>query len=710
MAMDPDADETLRRLAAGDSMDYSAWPLLLATVVSRIEKIAINDFPVPRIPQQASAPPPPSLPPPSLPPPSPEPRFLSPLPPSTDPAEPPSSSSEPDQPAALNTTTLSGASSSSGPSSSSQDTNKENAAPPPAPSFAPLAPPAVALELEPGTLPPQITAMLAEITGVLTETFHTYPPHTIQRLSELLLEPRKHYRSLPAYLHAVDRVVHVTSGNNIYPLPPALSDMSHMHINGAAESSSAREDTATDQELPTQAVWRSSSSSGGAPIGSDEALGGALLTPIPWLARRAANGGDGSSESGESSTLGSEAGGPSPVSSHTNASAPTRQGRQYEMQVRTESTETIDGPNGMGRIETVSVSINGVSSMSAAQQQRVISQGELIRQEQRAGVVPVNRSGPVVVTSSSASMETPDTAMSGGEGDAEETSKDTSSEQSDDDMADDEEAPHARGPDLIGAADMGPQTGGASTFSISHVGNTEVRGIDVEAAVGRKHESQPPLQPGVPAVAASDNNNSSRSSSNSDDAVVLTPASSEAEPTATAPEPVQETVEGEEATAKDEAVELKKQEISTKGGEDAGPDEDMDAAPKSATLSARSSPVKREAEDDISGAESEPKRLKSSTVAPEDAPSGGADLPVEAETVPAGAAAEIAAAEVDADADADVDAEPEVESKDEAMKTGESETGAAAPTSETATVTAAEGESENTQEGTESTKVSDPSD
>lgn len=570
---------------------------------------AHNDFPIPRIPQPTIAAPP------SLP----EPRFLAPLPPSSEPAEPTSSSSDIDPPA-KNTTTTSG-NESAGPSS--QETNKENAAP-----AHPPASTSNASELEPGTLPPQITAMLAEITGVLNETFQTYPPHTIQRLAELVLEPRKYYRSLPSYLHAVDRVVHVTSGNHIYPLPPAIPDMSHMHINGVSEAAGAQEDNGDQKsEHPTQAIW-ASSSAGGAPIGSDEALGGALLTPIPWLAKRAANGGDGSSESGESSTLGSEAGGTPHVVGHgagsntSASSSPTsqqRHGRQYEMQVRTESTETIDGPNGMGSIETVSVSINGISSLSAAQQQRVITQGELIRQEQRAGVVPVSqlaRGGPVVVTSTStlsaAADEGAGTAMGDSDGDGE-AHNDTSSEKSDEDMVDEEEAPHARGPDLIGAADMGPQkTGSSSTFSISHGGNAEMRGIDVEAAVGRKHESQIPF--------SHDHSVGAAASDGSDGTGILTPTSSDLEST-TGADPVGNIVEGD--ASKDDAVE-------EKTANDPLP-EDMDTEPKSATLSARSSPVKREADTDNSEAESEPKRLKSATL---EAEATSASAPAEAaETV-----------------------------------------------------------------------------
>ncbi|KAG6368500.1 hypothetical protein INS49_002709 [Diaporthe citri] len=512
MEMESD-DDTLRELAAGNSMDYSAWPLLLSTIISRLDKIAKNDFPIPRIPEPAS----PVAPSPQ------EPRFLAPLP-SSDALEPPPSS-------APNEGTSS--------SDSSQETNKENAAPTPptsAPAPTPTPAPAAAATSapEPGTLPPQIVAMIAEINGVLNESFHTYPPHTIQRLAELVLRPRQHYKSLPSYLHAVDRVVHVTSGNNTYPLPPAIPDMSSMSLggpNGVMDQGQPQENGSD-----TSMAWVSTSN--GNAIGSDEALGGALLTPIPWLQRRSSGNrdGDGGSESGESSTLGSD-GGPSPLAANQGTASSQRSSSQQssrQFETRTESTETIDGPNGVGSIETVSISVNGIPPMGSAAQQRVITQGELIRQEQRAGVVPVSqlqRSGPVVVTSSEASTTTAtddgspaadaavnDTAMGEGEGEGEgEPPKDTSSEKSDEEMPDEEEAPHARGPDIIGAADMGPQAPTSSSFSLSTGGNMEVRGIDVEAAVGRKHEAQ------TAATAAADE----APDSSDDGAAIMTPASSE---------------------------------------------------------------------------------------------------------------------------------------------------------------------------------------
>lgn len=427
--------------------------------------------------------------------------------------------------------------------------------------------------------------MLAEITGVLNETFHIYPPHTIQRLAELVLHPRRHYKSLPAYLHAVDRVVHVTSGNNIYPLPPAIPDMSHMMIKGVTESHGG---SAVDGDTP----WAntSTSSSNANAVGSDEALGGALLTPIPWLARRATTNGDDGSESGGSPTVGPESG---PSASAVASQQRQAQGRQYEMQVRTESTETIEGPNGMGSIETVTVSVNGLAPISPATQQRVITQGELIRQEQRAGVVPVSqlaRTGSLVVTSSSepaptaAGAQTSDTTMA----EAEEP-KDAGTEQPDEDMADEDEVPHARGPDVIGAADMGPQTPSSSTFSISGGGNVEVRGIDVEAAVGRKHEAAP--------VASSA---TAQPESSDEDAAMTTPESSEPEGAAAAAEQT-ETAAGHDQEPKDQ-----------------GAGNDSESNDEEATSAALSSPIrgKREAEDDIAETESVSSKRRKAT--PED--------------------------------------------------------------------------------------------
>ena len=141
-----------------------------------------------------------------------------------------------------------------------------------------------------------------------------------------------------------------------------------------------------------------------------------------------------------------------------------------EGEVKTESTEMIDGPNGLGGVETVTVSVNGISSTRgepslspspesiAAASLRAeggVTQGELLRQEQRAGVVPAAQ-------------------LSGHRGDS-------------DGMGEEDELPHARGPEEIGMEDMGPQ---APHTSSERAGpGIAMQGIDVEAAVGRKIES-----------------------------------------------------------------------------------------------------------------------------------------------------------------------------------------------------------------------------
>lgn len=180
-------------------------------------------------------------------------------------------------------------------------------------------------------------------------------------------------------------------------------------------------------------------------LGSDESLGGALLTPIPWLAiRRDSQPSSGSSSGGNSN------------------------GNEKELQ--TSSTEMVEGPNGAGRIETVNV-VNGVmtsvstspaaglgsssngnqSTEESLRAEGAVTQGELLRQEQEAGVVPVQPRGLRMTD------EEMDELTAGNEGGENE----------------DGERPHQTGPAEIGAEDIGAQdrpVGGA---------------LDLEAAVGR---------------------------------------------------------------------------------------------------------------------------------------------------------------------------------------------------------------------------------
>ena len=136
----------------------------------------------------------------------------------------------------------------------------------------------------------------------------------------------------------------------------------------------------------------------------------------------------------------------------------------------------IDGPNGAGSVETVTVNVNGVHSAhprddgnSSSGVVHGITQGELLRQEQEAGIVPVPAATPNGrVTRSSAAASAAAIRAVGGDVehvvDPEETA----------------EPVHARGPDVIGMEDMGPQTPGSGLAG----------GIDLEGALGRRGEGE----------------------------------------------------------------------------------------------------------------------------------------------------------------------------------------------------------------------------
>ncbi|KAL4730655.1 hypothetical protein ACLX1H_002693 [Fusarium chlamydosporum] len=372
--MEVDSDNgPLSQFAAGATVEKDVWPAVRSDIISRLDKIAHNDFPIPKLP------PPPRVP-----------------------------------QAIVEARTSPSASSPQ--VESSQETNKDASTTESLP----------ATQTIEGALPKQLADMLIDITKHL-ETFETYPPHTIQRLAELILRPKAHYRAVAPYLHAVDRVVQVTSSTNTYPLPPPIPDMSSMHLNGE------------DPKDPAVSVAWSNPTT--AALGTDEALGGALLTPIPWLTRR------------------------SPESSQDTPGA----------QIHSEGTETIEGPNGVGSIETVSVSVNGIHSTGHA---RGVTQGELLRQEQRAGVVPVSQ-------------------LSRAQEAAHEGERMTMEEDDDEEPQDEEEeTPHARGPEEIGMSDTGPQS---TTTSFMSEGGMGMQGIDVEAAVGRKHDDDEEVKDDVDA-------------------------------------------------------------------------------------------------------------------------------------------------------------------------------------------------------------------
>ena len=308
------------------------------------------------------------------------------------------------------------------------------------------------VEMQESPLPPDLLSMYTFSTRMLERDFAQSPPYTIQRLAEIVLYPRKHYRFLPAYLRALDRIVSVSSPVSDFPLPSLHTN----HASGLITNGDTQTNGTTDLNS----------------LGSDESLGGALLTPIPWL---------------KNNTL-------VPATQRT-----ASQGSDGEL--HSTSTETIEGPYGAGSIETVTVTVNGVPSASSVahtspapapasptlsdqsdasssssstaeaqlREQGGITQGELLRQEQEAGVVPKNSpstrrslfaGGAVAVGREPAIVGLPGSAP--------------------DVMVDEEhEPPHARGPEEIGMEDMGPQHPSLSG------------GLDMEAAVGRGRSKSP---------------------------------------------------------------------------------------------------------------------------------------------------------------------------------------------------------------------------
>src|SRR5437764_13416144 len=131
------------------------------------------------------------------------------------------------------------------------------------------------------TIPDLLIQQFNYITKTLRTCFSEKPPHTIQRFAELVLSPTKHYKTLPAWLRAVDRVVSVSSTADIFPLPHAqplpgsvIDSTLTNGVNGIGSGTGGG-----------GILWANSDNRNGydAGLGSDESLGGALLTPIPWL-------------------------------------------------------------------------------------------------------------------------------------------------------------------------------------------------------------------------------------------------------------------------------------------------------------------------------------------------------------------------------------------------------------------------------------------
>ncbi|KAJ6129772.1 hypothetical protein N7512_002552 [Penicillium capsulatum] len=238
-------EAALEAVANGGSMDLEKWAGMVAPLLERLEHIVHNVFPMPKVPRGSRGQQP-----------------FQPQPKTND--VPPESS------------------------------NKENAAPGDPQSPSPAAPNSQSTERIPDlqpqsapqtsdSLPPPLALLVKNIRSAIESFFTEKPPHTIQRFAELILRPTAHYRTLPAYLRAVDRVISVTSGADVFPFNAAATTIPQS--NGFVHPANSA------------GIYLTSDHAHG--LGSDESLGGALLTPIPWLTNVSLEGEDGNVLEGE---------------------------------------------------------------------------------------------------------------------------------------------------------------------------------------------------------------------------------------------------------------------------------------------------------------------------------------------------------------------------------------------------------------------------
>lgn len=265
-----------------------------------------------------------------------------------------------------------------------------------------------ALALPSGTLPPPLLSILTHVKTTLTTSFPTQPPHTIQRLAELVLRPKEHYRRLNTYLNALDRVVSVSSCNSAPSRPAAVVQM----VNGT-------------NHTPLNSDF------------SDDSLGGALLTPIPWLVNGV--------------------------------------GRSRSASIGTEVEHTTNGINEVNGVDAIGDEDVEMTMEEHLREIGGITQGELLRQEQEAS------SPPAPVGSSANRDHVVATAVTAEAQNAADATDEAHAVNGGGEKVDEENgASGARGPSGIGAEDIGSQENGVRPGQV----------LDLQAAVGRTPQAE----------------------------------------------------------------------------------------------------------------------------------------------------------------------------------------------------------------------------
>lgn len=346
-------------------------------------------------------------------------------------------------------------------------------------------------------LPDPVLKFYRSIIRALRSEFTAAPPFTVQRLAELVRRPHQHYKTLPAYLRALDRAVTVSSPSSMFPLPPIAS--------------SAGEDTTASTYL---------AGSGGTQI--EEDFDAAVLAPIPWLTEPL----------GPTSEMGQDREPPelrdpmpsvadehtSPADSNdTSVNGGVATGgppSQRTTDLHTARTEQIDGPRGAGSIETVTVGSRhaafvggghfGSTSMATSGRGRAASQHLPTGTTNTAASLadePALQDAADRADDQDARMgmdliEEPLEESAGLHATHPPTTTVTSPP---------EEMPYARGPEEIGMADTGPQPV-SRPISRARSPFDEVSSpgvVDAEIAIGRPGEAETVNSPSPGALARS---------------------------------------------------------------------------------------------------------------------------------------------------------------------------------------------------------------
>ena len=294
---------------------------------------------------------------------------------------------------------------------------------------------------------PAMKMLSMTIEDTLKTRFAQSPPWTVQRMSELLLDPQRGNKSLGSFLRSLDAVLSANSCMSAFPLSKAVPSDGQDSLAGSTIDRPGVIRTGLSQSLNDTSI------SSDVDPSSDEAIGGALLTPIPWLKRQPLH----DASAGEEELDGVRMQSSPPNAEYTSLletlDSKHVSRRQGSLRKRDEDLITQLGspPRDPSEIQPEdhkpSVTSSEAASLSPMSRAAgAIGQGELLRMEQEAGVIPATQG-----SRSAQAQSTGGTTVATDEHGIVHTDAD--------------EQPHARGPNEVGVEDMGPQPTGSPSLS-----------------------------------------------------------------------------------------------------------------------------------------------------------------------------------------------------------------------------------------------------